>query len=105
MKDLILFPFNGNAREAISAIGSLNRIAKQWKLVGFIDDSEQLWGKKFGGAMVIGGKAKFKSYPSAHLLAVPGSPESFLRRDKIIRSFQCSSERYATIVDSRWSGI
>jgi hypothetical protein len=36
--ELILFPFSGNAKEAISVIEEINRMNPTWKIIGFIDD-------------------------------------------------------------------
>jgi sugar O-acyltransferase (sialic acid O-acetyltransferase NeuD family) len=99
MKDLIIFPFGGNARESLLAIQAQNAIRPSWNVVGFIDDDERLWGRIHCGIRVLGGRDAIHEFPSAQILAVPGNPENFTRRDAIIDLFDISPDRYATIVD------
>ena len=58
MKDIILFPFGGNAREAVMAILALNSIEPMWNILGFVDDNADLYGKECCGFRVIGDREK-----------------------------------------------
>lgn len=98
MKDIILFPFGGNAREAVQVIEGINRNEKTWNLLGFIDDNPAVWKKEFRGYKVLGGKDKLPLYSQAKILAVPGRTETYLNRDKIINSFDVGSDRFATLI-------
>lgn len=86
-KKLILFPFGGNAREAVSIIKSSNDLLEKYELVGFVDDNTSTHGKSFAGIPVLGGKEALDQYPDAYMLAVQGSPTSWLGRGRIVKIF------------------
>ena len=46
VKKIILFPFGGNAREALSVIEAINRRKKTWQVIGFLDDNQDVWGRQ-----------------------------------------------------------
>ncbi len=99
MRDLLLFPFGGNARESLLTILAQNRAEPTWNLLGFIDDDESLFGKEYCGIKVLGGTRILTDFPTAQILAVPGSPENFLERHKIIDRLGLPEDRFATIID------
>ena len=78
MKKILLFPYNGNAREAVSVIEDMNSLEEQWEIVGFIDDDKKKLDQDWNGYKIIGGREKLDSFPDALILAVPGRPENFL---------------------------
>ena len=96
--DLIFFPFGGNAREAITVVNAINKNKKTWELIGFIDDNSDLWSKEFFGYKVLGGKEKLKDYPNAKILAVPGRPDNYFKREHIINSLNLSVNRFTTLI-------
>lgn len=98
-KKLILFPFGGNSREAILSIRAINKSKKVWDVVGFIDDNKATHDKECLGIKVLGGREVLKRFPNAKVLAVPGNPDSFLKRKEIIDSLTLDEDRFATIVD------
>lgn len=97
-KKLLLFPFGGNAREALLSIFAINKIKREWDIVGFIDDDQSHHGKSSCGIKVIGGRVILKDIPDAFVLAVPGSPTSYLKRKDIISSLKAEISRFATIL-------
>lgn len=99
LKDLLIFPFGGNAREALLSIFAINALKKEWRILGFIDDDKSNWGKDCCGIKVLGGKEMLKKFPGAKILAVPGSPDNFLKRKEIINSLKLEAGRFAAIID------
>jgi len=99
MMDLLLFPFGGNAREALVAVLAQNETAPSWNVVGFIDDHKDKWDKQCCGIKVLGGRKVIDDFPSAQVLAVPGNPKNFRERKKIIGLLQLPLERFATVID------
>lgn len=91
MKQLLFFPYNGNALEALGCIG------KEYELMGFVDDTPQKQGKQANGFTVFSRDA-FTRYPESKVLAIPGSPTSYLRRTDIITGLKLPSERFQTII-------
>lgn len=89
--DLFLFPYNGNAIEAVECLPDGIR------LLGFIDDVIEKQGKNSAGIMVYP-RTILADYPNAKVLAVPGSPTSYLSRANAIASLQLHEDRFATII-------
>lgn len=101
MEDLILFPCGGNAREALAAIASVNRLSPKWNILGFVDDDPKKLNTEELGYGIIGNKNLLGKYPKAKVLAVPGSPDNFIKRKEVIDSLNLSLERFATIIHPR----
>jgi sugar O-acyltransferase (sialic acid O-acetyltransferase NeuD family) len=89
MSKLILFPCNGNALEAMDCLGVY------WQVIGIVDDNQE---KRAVSSTKIFNRDFFSSEPQAKVLAVPGSPESFLKRRQIIEGLQLDESRFATII-------
>jgi sugar O-acyltransferase (sialic acid O-acetyltransferase NeuD family) len=97
MAKLILFPFGGNAREAVTVVEAINAVSVQWELLGFADDDSRLWGKESRGNRVLGGRDVLND-EATKVLAVPGRPDTYARRRGVIESLNLSERRYATLV-------
>jgi sugar O-acyltransferase (sialic acid O-acetyltransferase NeuD family) len=88
---LLVFPFNGNALEAIDCLGDA------FVLVAFVDDTPEKQAAGSSAAPVLARDALLK-HPDAKVLAIPGSPTSFPTRRVVIDSLNIPPERFATIV-------
>ncbi|MBX3300740.1 MAG: NeuD/PglB/VioB family sugar acetyltransferase [Nitrospira sp.] len=97
-KQLLLFPFSGNAREALISIFAINSIRPEWEIVGFFDDDHSVHGNDCCGTKVLGGRELLGAYDGAYVLAVPGSPKGYLRRKAIIDGLCLDKSRFATII-------
>ncbi|HUI69423.1 MAG TPA: hypothetical protein VL354_02810, partial [Spirochaetia bacterium] len=97
-KKLLLFPFGGNAKESLLSIFAINAIRHEWDVDGFVDDEPSLWGKEYSGIKVLGGRDVLRERTDAFVLAVPGSPGSYLRRQAVIDSLSLEASRFATII-------
>ena len=88
---LLIFPFNGNALEAIDCLG------EAFVLVAFVDDTP---GKQGPGPLSVPVLARdaLAKWPQARILAVPGSATSYLARQAAIDSLQVAPDRFATVV-------
>lgn len=94
MQDLLIFPFNGNGLEALGCIGT------NFNFLGFVDDTPGKQGVHAMGFTVYSRQA-LKDFPSALVLAVPGSPASYTERKWIIDELQLPDNRFATVVHPR----
>jgi len=90
---LILFPFGGNALEAVDCLGD------DFELIGFIDDAPEKHGKC--GCFEVHSRELLERYPEAKVLAVPGSPTSYLRRRETIATLKVRDERFARVIHPR----
>jgi sugar O-acyltransferase (sialic acid O-acetyltransferase NeuD family) len=87
----LIFPFNGNGLEALDCLG------EAWRLECFIDDTPGKQGVAAGGFRVTARDALAR-VPDAAVLAVPGSPSSYLQRKSIIDGLAIARERFARVV-------
>ena len=90
-QELLIFPYNGNGIEALDAVGPA------WRCVGFVDDLSAKWGRGLGGHPVQP-RAALAERPQARVLAVPGSPVSYLERRPLIEGLGVAADRWATVV-------
>ena len=88
---LLIFPCNGNAIEALDCLGSA------FQLIGFVDDSPEKIGREVHGHKVFT-RAAFGDWPTALVLAVPGSPASFRLRRASIEGLGIAPARFARVV-------
>jgi sugar O-acyltransferase (sialic acid O-acetyltransferase NeuD family) len=91
MHELLIFPYNGNGIEALDCIGD------SYRFIGFVDDTPEKKGTTPNGHPVYGREA-FREYPDAFVLAVPGSPDSYLSRQEIIKGLGIADARFAKVV-------
>lgn len=97
-KKLLLFPFGGNAKEAVVSVLAINSIRLEWEIVGFLDDDYSVHGKDYCGIKVLGTRDLLNVYEDACVLAIPGSPKGYLRRKAIIDGLLLDKSRFATII-------
>jgi sugar O-acyltransferase (sialic acid O-acetyltransferase NeuD family) len=90
-QDLLLFPCNGNAVEALDCLG------EDLRPIGFVDDDPAKISTTVYG-LPVHGRGALRSFPGAQVLAVPGSPTSFARRAWAIASLGIPRERFATVL-------
>ncbi len=88
-QDLILFPFNGNSIEAIDCI------SENFNIIGIIDDNKI--GQTYFDYEIFD-RNLINKYPKSKVLAVPGSPNSFKQKDKIIKSLNIPNDRFAKVI-------
>jgi len=98
MKQLILFPFNGNAREALGVVEAINKQEPTWEVLGFVDDDPARSGDSMGVFPVLGGREVFSRYPDAYVVAVPGRPDNYWERISLIEGLEIPEARLATLV-------
>lgn len=91
MDKLILFPCNGNTIEALDCLGN------SWEPIAFIDDQMDKQGTMIQDIPVFD-RSILTKYPDAKVLAIPGSPTSYLYRQKHILSLNISENRFAKVI-------
>lgn len=90
MPQLLLFPCNGNAVEALDALDA------GWDVLGFVDDALAKQGTLCHG-LTVHSRAAFARWPEAQVLAVPGSPQSYRARRAVIEGLGCGA-RWAQVI-------
>lgn len=94
-RGLLLFPCNGNAMEALDALGPHDEV------LGFVDDDPGKQGRPGPAGLPVLSREAFARFTSASVLAVPGSPASYLRRRQVIEGLGLAPERFATVIHPR----
>lgn len=94
MEKLIIFPFNGNAIEALDCIGD------QYEVIGFVDDVNEKHGVSSSG-IPITSRSLIDKYGEAKILAVPGSPVSYKNRVDHITGLNVNPARFAKVIHPR----
>ena len=97
-KKLFLFPFGGNAKESLLSLLAINALRQEWDILGFLDDDPAQQGKDYCGIKVLGGREFLNRHADAFVLAVPGSPTSYLRRKSVIESLAVDTSRFAMVI-------
>lgn len=91
-KKLLIFPFNGNGIEALDCL------TDEFELIGFIDDTIEKQGNHNFLGIDVYDRQVINKYKEALILAVPGSPTSYLIRDTIIGSLDVPFSRFAQVI-------
>jgi sugar O-acyltransferase (sialic acid O-acetyltransferase NeuD family) len=89
---LLIFPFNGNGVEALDCL------ADQFECIGFVDDTIEKQGKNNRFGIEVLNRNAFDRYKEALILAVPGSPTSYLYRSELIESLNLPINRFARVI-------
>jgi len=88
---LLIFPYNGNGREALDCLGDA------YRCLGFVDDTPDKQGTDAHGHRVFD-RAALAERPDAAVLAVPGSPTSYRSRRELIDGLKIARDRFARVV-------
>jgi sugar O-acyltransferase (sialic acid O-acetyltransferase NeuD family) len=91
---LLIFPFNGNGLEALDCIDF-----DKYDFVGFVDDDRS----KTSESYMIYSRSVLKEQPTYKVLAVPGSPTSYMHRADVISSLDLDSDRFITAIHPKAS--
>lgn len=91
---LVIFPHNGNGKEAIDCIDF-----DKYELIGFIDDDINKKSKDYP----LFSRDIFMKIPDLKVLAVPGSPISFRSRKEVIHSLRIDKEKFISIIHPKAS--
>ena len=62
LKKLMIIGTGGVGRETALIVEDINKVSKEWNLLGFIDDNKELQGKSINGYKVLGGLDYMANY-------------------------------------------
>jgi sugar O-acyltransferase (sialic acid O-acetyltransferase NeuD family) len=101
---VIIFPFGGNAREVVVLIEAINAVAPldaRYEILGFLDDNHaSLKSSSSMSYSILGGSERWVEYRGkAKLVAVPGSPSSFRKRQALLDRLDLRAEDTLTLID------
>ena len=77
MKDIVIYGAGGFGREIACLINLINEHSPEWRLIGFLDDDETIWGSKNKYGEVLGGAEWLNNYDKSLAVAIAvGSPSA-----------------------------
>jgi sugar O-acyltransferase (sialic acid O-acetyltransferase NeuD family) len=98
MKDIVICGAGGMGREVLWLIESINAQEPTWRVLGFIDDNEALWGKEINGFTVLGGDDWLSDYNGEiHVICAIG--KSAIRKVVYEKVSRLANVKLATLID------
>ena len=100
MVDIVIIGVGGNSLDVIDLIYDINRHSQgEYRVIGFLDDNEELKGKVFNGYEVIGclADAKYLEYEVNFALSI-GSENSFKYKRAIFEDLQLEKNRFPNLI-------
>ena len=98
MKDIIIVCAGGVGREIAWLIERINKQTPTWNILGFVDDSEELWGTEINSYKVLGGTERLRDHPEAYIVCAVGT--STVRKDIVEKIASILPDaKYATLID------
>lgn len=98
MKDLIIIGASGFGREVAWLVERINKVNPTWRLIGFIDDDENLRGKEINGYKVLGKTTDVGGYQNAYFICAVGASQI---RENIIKKVKEVNPaiKFGTVID------
>lgn len=98
MKDLVLIGAGGFGREVAWLVENINRVQKEWNLIGFIDIDSAIKGEILNGLPVLGGLEWLETRErSIYVSCTIGNPK--IRGKVISEASEFTNVRFATLID------
>ena len=98
-REIVIIGAGDFGREVIWLINRMNAVYRDtWRILGFIDDDKEKWGKQIGGYIVLGGTEKLIGYSDdIYAVCTVGTGEI---RKKIIDKLSVNKRvKYPTLID------
>jgi sugar O-acyltransferase (sialic acid O-acetyltransferase NeuD family) len=99
MKNIVIYGSGGFGREVVWLINNINKVKKEWRIVGFIDDTKKdKYVKYVDNTLLLGGKEWFQTQSDElYVICAMGSSES---RYKIYNELSIYKNlKLATLID------
>jgi sugar O-acyltransferase (sialic acid O-acetyltransferase NeuD family) len=94
MKDVVIIGAGGFGREVTWLIEDINKVKKEWNIIGFVDDDENIHGTEINGYKVVGNIDWLKKQELNVVNAI-GEP---LVKKKVIESLKGSKNIYPVLI-------
>lgn len=94
MKDIVIIGAGGFGREVAWLIEDINKENKEWNLLGFVDDNEEIQGKEINGYKVVGNIEWLKNQ-ELYVVNAIGDP---IIKKKVMERLQGSKNKYPVLI-------
>jgi len=100
MDRLIILGTGGNCIDILDTVNDINKHKGHavYECIGFLDDTQDNWGKKYHDIEVLGPLDRASIYHDCLFVNGIGSPSNFWKKKNFISQTKISLERFATIV-------
>ena len=96
MKDLVIIGTGGVGRETALIVEEINKVNKEWNLLGFIDDNKDLIGKRINGYRVIGNRI-YLNCRDKEIYVVIAIANNFIK-EELVKYLNNKNIKYATLI-------
>lgn len=96
MKDLVIIGTGGVGRETALIVEEINKVNKEWNLLGFIDDNKDLIGKRINGYRVIGNRI-YLNCRDKEIYVVIAIANNFIK-EELVKYLTNENIKYATLI-------
>lgn len=98
MKDLIILGAGGTAFDLIDIAIAMNKIERQWNILGYLDDNKELLGKTVYGFPVLGSIPLSEKYKDAYFASSIGDAYRPKLRMIVRKKVPFDNERFASLI-------
>ena len=98
MKDLIILGAGGTAFDLIDIAIAMNKIKKQWNILGLLDDNIELIGRNVYNFPVLGTIAQSEEYKDAYFVSSIGDAYRTKLRMIVRKKVPFANERFASLI-------
>ncbi|WP_257348284.1 acetyltransferase [Pseudalkalibacillus decolorationis] len=94
MKDIVIIGAGGFGREVAWLIEDINKVNKEWNIVGFVDDDEKIQGTEINGYNVVG-NVEWLRKQELHVVNAIGDP---IVKKKVMERIEYSKNTYPVLI-------
>ncbi|MGI5912941.1 MAG: acetyltransferase [Syntrophomonadaceae bacterium] len=94
MKDIVIIGAGGFGREVAWLIESINEVANEWNIVGFVDDNKSIHGKVINGYEVVG-NIEWLMHQELYVVNAIGDP---ITKKKVMEKIKNSKNNYPILI-------
>lgn len=94
MRDIVIIGIGGFGREVAWLIEDINKVNKEWNIVGFVDDNEDFQGKDVNGYPILGNVDWLKEQ-ELNVVSAIGNP---IAKKNIIKRIENSNNIYPVLI-------
>ena len=107
VKEIAVYGAGGFAREIAWLVQSCNEESKQYEVVCFVDDNEELYGTLINGIPVMSLEDTYFQYPGAKIVTAVGAPKTRLKlvENAVLAGFQFETIIHPRVERSEWVEI
>jgi sugar O-acyltransferase (sialic acid O-acetyltransferase NeuD family) len=99
-KKIVILGTGGNSVDILDTLNDINDASSRhsYECLGFLDDNEDLWGKRILGVEVLGPLEKARGLDGCLFVNGIGAPTNFWKKEAIIGKTGATLDRFETVI-------